>query len=274
MSINERDAEALAERILDASRQRAQPIAPITDSRPDFDLADAYRVSAAITRRRKARGEQPVGWKIGFTNSAIWAEQGLSAPIWGPMYDTTVCRRRRAAAHTLRSSRLLEPRIEPEIGFRLASVPQPDMDEAELLDCVDAVTHGFEIVQSVYPGWRLKPPDAVAAFGMHGGYRHGPLVPIPAADRERWLKMLVDFTVVLFRDGVEMDRGVGKNVLGGPLSALRHFVRGARRLSRRLCAEARRPHHDRHADARASDRARRDAGARSFEAFRSADEDM
>ena len=41
-------------------------------------------------RRRKARGEKPVGWKIGFTNSAIWADQGLNAPIWGPMYDATV----------------------------------------------------------------------------------------------------------------------------------------------------------------------------------------
>ena len=111
--------------------------------------------------------------------------------------------------------------------MRLASTPKPGMDESELIGCIDAVTHGFEIVQSVYPGWKLKPPDAVAAFGMHGGYRHGPLVPIPTADRERWLKMLVDFTVVLFRDGVEMDRGAGKNVLGGPLSALRHFVDGA-----------------------------------------------
>jgi len=30
---------------------------------------------------------------------------------------------------------------------------------------------------------------------------------------------------------VEMDRGAGKNVLGGPLSALRHFVGGAAKYS-------------------------------------------
>jgi 2-oxo-3-hexenedioate decarboxylase len=100
------------------------------------------------------------------------------------------------------------------------------MDDIELIGCVDAVTHGFEIVQSVYPGWRLKPPDAVAAFAMHGAYRHGQLVPISGADRNRWLKMLADFTIVLFRDAVEMDRGTGKNVLGGPISALGYLVRG------------------------------------------------
>ena len=32
---------------------------------------------------------------------------------------------------------------------------------------------------------------------------------------------------MLFRDGAEVDRGVGRNVLGGgPLTALRHLVRG------------------------------------------------
>ena len=229
MSISEGDADELAKSVLIASAVR-QPIRPITDTHPDFDLAAAYRVSSAIKRRRLSRGEKPLGWKIGFTNSAIWGEQGLNAPIWGPMYDATVSGGGDGAV-TFPASKLLEPRIEPEIGFRLARVPKPGMDESELIECVDAVAHGIEIVQSVYPGWKLKPPDAVAAFGMHGGYRYGPLVPIPEADRPRWLKMLVDFTVVLFRDGVEMDRGTGKNVLGGPLSALRHFVVNAAKHS-------------------------------------------
>ena len=227
--VDDRETERLAESVLTASRDR-KPIQPITDSRSDFDLAAAYRVSSTIKRLRIARGEKPVGWKIGFTNSAIWADQGLNAPIWGPMYDATVSGGSEGVV-TFPASRLLEPRIEPEIGFRLARVPKPGMDESELIECVDAVAHGFEIVQSVYPGWKLKPPDAVAAFGMHGGYRYGPLMPISGADRPRWLKMFVDFTVVLFRDDVEMDRGTGKNVLGGPLSALRHFVINAAKHS-------------------------------------------
>ena len=83
------DAVSVATRILDASAAR-KPIPPITDSDTEFDLAQAYAVSAEITSRRSTRGEHRVGWKIGFTNSAIWKEQGLNAPIWGPMYDKTV----------------------------------------------------------------------------------------------------------------------------------------------------------------------------------------
>jgi len=223
MPIEAQEIERLADLILSASSQ----LKPITDARPSFDLAGAYRVSAAITRRRVARGENPVGWKIGFTNSALWAEQGLDSPIWAPMYDKTVAAADAGASVDM--TMLSEPRIEPEIGLRLARVPTPEMDEPALLACIDGVTHGFEIVQSIYPGWKLKPADAVAAFGMHALYRYGPIVPIAEADRARWLKMLVEFTIVLFRDGVEMDRGVGSNVLGGPLSALRYFVSGARK---------------------------------------------
>jgi 2-oxo-3-hexenedioate decarboxylase len=222
--IDEAEAEHLADTLLAASRERT-PVAPITDTRPDFDLADAYRVSAAITRKRTGRGDRQVGWKIGFTNASLWASYGIGAPIWGPMYDVTVAAAVVPGGIRCSLAGLLEPRIEPEIGFRLDRVPTPDMDEAALLECIDGVTHGFEIVQSIYPGWRTKAPDAVAGFGMHGAYRHGRFVEVPEAERKNWLRILKEFQVVLYRDGIEMERGVGSNVLGGPLSALRHFVK-------------------------------------------------
>jgi 2-keto-4-pentenoate hydratase len=222
LAIAEEAAEALADRILAASDTRTS-ILPITDALPEFDLADAYDVSARITRRRMARGERPVGWKVGFTNEAVWKDYGVHAPIWGPMYDSTVAEVAGAAVCPIGA--LVDPRIEPEVALRIARLPHAEMEEAELLACVDAVAHGFEIVHSVFPGWKFKAADGVAAFTLHGRYRHGPLVPVALAEHSRWLPMLRQFTVVLFRDGVEADRGVGSNVLGGPLSALRHFVR-------------------------------------------------
>lgn len=226
MPIDSDVADGYASLIM-AAQAAGAPFGLLTTGQGAFDLADGYQVGLAVTRRRKLSGEVPVGWKIGFTNSALWADQGLDSPIWAPMYDKTVSAADAGASVDI--TMLSEPRIEPEIGLRLSRVPTPEMDEPELLACIDGVTHGFEIVQSIYPGWKLKPPDAVAAFGMHARYRHGPIVPIAEAERARWPKMLVELTVVLFRDGVEMDRGVGTNVLGGPLSALRYFVSSARK---------------------------------------------
>jgi 2-oxo-3-hexenedioate decarboxylase len=227
MSLPEEETERLARLILSAA-DSASSIPPITDEFANFGLGDAYRVSSAVVRARIARGERPVGWKIGFTNRTIWDEYGVHAPIWGPMYDTTLAYADPAAGPVaLPVGALVEPRIEPEIALRIGAAPHPDMDDAALMDCIDAVAHGVEIVQSVFPGWRFQAADTVAAFALHGAYRCGPLVSVEEAGRERWRAMLADFQMVLIRDGAEIDRGVAANVLGGgPLEALRHLVRG------------------------------------------------
>ena len=58
-------------------------IAPFPSRLSSFELDDAYRVTAAVRQMREARGEIPVGRKIGFTNRTIWAEYNVYAPIWG-----------------------------------------------------------------------------------------------------------------------------------------------------------------------------------------------
>ncbi len=224
--------------ILDALDTRRQ-IAPITDTDPRLDLDRAYAVSNAITAMRVARGERPVGWKIGFTNRTIWDEYGVHAPIWGPMYDDGVhVWNPESEPLTLDLDGFVEPRIEPEIIFRLRSVPRGDMDDLALLGCIDAVAHGFEIVQSVYPEWRFQAADTVAAVALHGALLHGPFAPVDPAQGPHWLETLANFSVDLIRDGDIIDHGVAENVLDGPLRALRHFVAGmeARPMERGLQA--------------------------------------
>ena len=209
-------AEALA--ALDAGRQ----IAPFSSRLAAFDFDDAYRVTAAVRRMREARGEKVVGRKIGFTNRTIWAEYNVHGPIWGYVYDRTV-HDLAEIGDTFSLAALAEPRIEPEIIFRLAVAPTPGMDESALLACVDWVAHGFEIVQSIFPGWQFSAPDTVAAFGLHGALLIGPRHPI-AAQTENWRRTLSTFEIDLVRDGAVVDHGRAANVLGGTLSALRHLI--------------------------------------------------
>ena len=58
-------------------------------------------------------------------------------------------------AHATFSLRnLVEPKIEPEIIFKLHELPARGAGPVELLKSVEWVAHGFEIVQSHYPGWK------------------------------------------------------------------------------------------------------------------------
>ncbi|MBL6430988.1 MAG: hypothetical protein HPM95_06225 [Alphaproteobacteria bacterium] len=152
----------IARSLLEVAR-RAGSCAPVTDRDPGFDLAAAYGVSAEIRSHRIAVGEAPVGWKIGFTNRTIWDEYGVHAPIWGPVYDSTVEVVTDDTPAGCGVARLMEPRIEPEIVFRVARPLREGSSEAELA-CIDGVALGFELVQSPYPDWRFRAPDTVAAL--------------------------------------------------------------------------------------------------------------
>lgn len=206
-----------------AAYDAAAPHATLTGDDPGLTIPQAYAIAADLMARRQARGERVVGWKIGFTNRMIWDEYDVNAPIWGPMYAGGLTMAG-AGTTTLRIAHLHEPRIEPEIAFRIARTPDPAMDEAALLSCIDAVAHGVEIVQSPFPGWRFRPVDTMAAGALHGAYLLGPWAAVD--DAARWIQDLAGFGLTLRCDDGTEDHGVAANVLDGPLSALRHFVQG------------------------------------------------
>jgi 2-oxo-3-hexenedioate decarboxylase len=207
------------------------------------DLADAaidaaLQVQARINALRLARGEIPLGYKIGFTNRTIWPLYGVHHPIWGPVWSTTVTRLDGSSAR-LAASRWIEPRLEPQIVIGLRASPEVAAagDNARLIGCIDWVAHGFEIVQSVYPGWKFDAAQAIAAQALHGALLIGPRVPVAA------LGPAPDVALATLRlslsDGDRLvAEGVGSNVLDGPVQALGHLVAELGRRGERLAAGA------------------------------------
>jgi 2-oxo-3-hexenedioate decarboxylase len=191
-------------------------------SRPGgLTIDDAYRVTPLVRQMYEAHGSKVLGRKIGFTNRTIWTQYGVYAPIWGYVFDTTAYDL--AAVQTLSLEPFSEPRIEPEIIFGLRTAPTAQMNDASLASCIDWVALGFEIVQSIFPGWKFSAADTVAANGVHGALLIGPRQPFAPRELE-WLQNLSTFKIDLSCDGQVIDRGHSGNVLDGPLSALRHLV--------------------------------------------------
>ena len=198
-----------------------QQVAPLSERFAGFDLPLGYSVGHAVQQLRQQRGERPVGRKIGFTNRLMWDRYGVRAPVWAPVYATTVADLADLKG-TVPLAGLPEPKIEPEIVFGLARAPGPGLDEAALLRCIDWVALGFELVQSIYPGWRFAAADTAAGFGLHAGLYIGARHSVGAA-AESWESDLSSFEVDLALNGVSTAHGEAGFVLGGPLSALRHL---------------------------------------------------
>lgn len=214
------DLDSIAAEAFGALVDRRQ--VPPFSSRPrGLTVDDAYRVTPLVRRMYEARGARAAGRKIGFTNRTIWQQYGVYAPIWGYVFDRSV--HELAATPTLSLGGFSEPRIEPEIIFGLAAAPAAGMDETALSSCIAWVALGFEIVQSIFPGWKFSAADTIAANGVHGALLVGPRQPFAPRAAE-WQRALSTFEIDLECDGRLIDQGHAANVLNGPLSALRHLV--------------------------------------------------
>lgn len=216
------DIHALAGRLI-AAYDSATPLAPITARNPDFDVTAGYDVLQEIEARRVAGGWTPVGRKIGFTNRTIWPRYGVWLPMWAHVWAHTV---HHAVANraTLDLAPFVQPRIEPEVVFKLKSPVPIAADALQALACVEWIAPGFEIVQSHFPGWKFTAADCTAAFGLHGALVVGTPLRVTDGNRAALAAALPTFTLTLRREAAVIDTGVGANVLDSPALALVHLA--------------------------------------------------
>ncbi len=194
-----------------------------------LNTAAAYRDALAVRALRIARGERPVGYKIGFTNRTIWQRYQVFGPIWGTVWDTTLVRADTEGTVELRPT--CQPRLEPEVAFCFARTPPPDPSLEDLYDSLDWLAPSFEIVQSHRACWKFTAADTIADGGLHARLLVGTPLPVAAfaPGGEALDARLASMRVRLFRDDTPIDDGVGSDVLDGPLHALQHFARELQR---------------------------------------------
>lgn len=205
-----------------AAQDQVRQVEPFTSKHAVLDVPSAYQVSESIHAARVAEGALPVGRKIGFTNPEMWAIYGVDAPIWAYMYDKTVVHLT-DQKQTCSLARFVEPKIEPEIVFHFCSSPPTGGDLRRILECIDWVAHGFEIVQSHFPRWQFQAADTVIDGALHGTLLLGK--PIATSQIETDLiTALESFSLDLFCNGMLRAQGTGRNVLGSPLVAIAHLI--------------------------------------------------
>ena len=180
---------------------------------------EGYACTRAWHEERLKEGWRPVGRKIGFTNRRIWPIYNVYEPIWGTVYDRTLINAERGFADVPLEG-LAQPRIEPEICFRLKAAPR-SAEPAHLLECIEWMAHSIEVVQCEQPGWKVTLAQCTAQNGLHGRLIMGPRQEDLSGIAER----LPSVEMILKKDGRVVDRGHGVNVLDSQLLALSHLVK-------------------------------------------------
>ena len=218
------DLKSLASELKAAYANRT--IVPPPSSRDAaFDMAEAYAVERELVGLREADGRTATGLKVGYANKAMWRALKLETLVWAHMYDDTV-RHASNGSSSLSVSRMIAPKIEPEIVFKITT-PVAGSDPAAILAGIEWIALGFEIIDCVYPDWQFQPVDFVAAYGLHAALVIGEpqrMTPelIPALAEQ-----LPRFKLALSRNGALVEEGSGRNSLRSPALCLGELARVA-----------------------------------------------
>jgi 2-oxopent-4-enoate hydratase len=196
---------------LDAAERTRVPVQPLTETRPGLTPADAYAIQGAWLARKLAAGGQLAGRKVGLTSKAMQQQLGVGEPDFGFLLQAMLV----PSGGTLRRRDLLQPRVEPEIAFWLASdLRGPGVTADDVLRATRGVSAALEIVDSRIAEWRIKLADTIADNGSSARAVLGErVVPITGLD-------LPAEAVQLFKNAEVVGRGTGADVLGHPAEAV------------------------------------------------------
>jgi 2-oxo-3-hexenedioate decarboxylase len=204
---------------MSAYSNRRMLAVPLSSREPGFDLDAAYAVEAELVRMRRASGRTTVGRKVGYANKALWRALKLDTLVWARMYDDTVTMAGERAA-SLPLGRMCSPKLEPEIVFKLRTPVEAGADAVSILQSVEWLALGFEVVDCIYADWKFQPSDFVAAYGLHAALVVGEPTMVGEGNVAALADALPSFTLRLQKDGTLAAEGSGRNSLRSPALCL------------------------------------------------------
>lgn len=201
--------EQLGQSLLTA-RSTREAIAPVRETLPEGTIADAYAIQTVQRDKLLAEGRELIGHKIGLTSLAMQQQLGVDSPDFGFVVDDMVF----DAGTSIPVEAFIEPKVEPELAFRLSKDIPATATLDDLKEAIEGVYPAIEIIDSRIKNWDIKLIDTISDNASCGAI----VVGNQPFDIE--LDDLPSVPCTLLINGVEKAQGEGKDVMGHPLEPL------------------------------------------------------
>jgi len=163
-------------------------------NQPDPRIARGMQMQLSRRRECLARGEQPLGWKVGFGAPAAMAKLGITAPLIGFLTDRALV----ASGATLSLASWKKPLAEPEIAVHMGSDLPADAGRDAARRAIKGIGPAIELADLDHP------PDDVEQILAGNIYQRN--VILGPCDTSRAGCVLDGLTGRILRNGTEAAR--------------------------------------------------------------------
>jgi 2-keto-4-pentenoate hydratase len=190
-----------------AAEHTGRPIEPLTDTRPELTVAQAYAIQELNTERKLGEGRVLRGRKIGLTSRAMQTLLGVGEPDFGALLDDMLVE----DGDAIPADTLIQPKAEAEVAFVLGEdLVGPGVTTTQALRAIDAAVASIEVVDSRIADWRISLADTIADNASSGRVvLGGRLVPVGELD----LRLI---GMAIWHNGELAETGAGAAALGNP----------------------------------------------------------
>ena len=207
MPVSEREKDELSSSLYEAFETNT-PIDRLT-AEYDLSIDDAYDIQSRFVNRRLKEGASVVGHKIGLTSEGIQNQLNVDKPDYGRLLD-----RMSVDDGSIPVDDLIQPRVEPEIGFLIERDLSPPVTPVEVLAATQSVVPVLEVIDSRVREWDINIEDTIADNASSALYVTGDATT-SVTGTDPSLE-----GVKFYYDGELVDSGVGAAVLDHPARAV------------------------------------------------------
>ena len=189
--LTQKDIDLFAQKILEDYDSKDPGI--IFKRKIKISNTEALLIQSTVSKLRKKRGEEIIGYKIGCVLKETQKKMGFTHPAWGTLWKNELY----TSGVSLSKKDYSNPAMEAEFGIILNRDLKPEpISFKYILESIESIHPLIEIHNLVFYGDAPHGAELLANNAIHAGVILGPETKFPKSNQSTDLKLIYDKEVV------------------------------------------------------------------------------
>ena len=189
--LTQNDIDLFAQKILEDYDSKNPGI--IFKRKIKISNTEALLIQSTVSKLRKKRGEEIIGYKIGCVLKETQKKMGFTHPAWGTLWKNEL----HISGVSLSKKNYSNPAMEAEFGIILNRDLKPEpISFKYILESIESIHPLIEIHNLVFYGDAPHGAELLANNAIHAGVILGPETKLPKNNQTTDLKLIYDKEIV------------------------------------------------------------------------------